>query len=326
MNIPYKKDFKSAQEYRIERDRTICTMYSNDVPLTHIARQMHVGDNTVRQTLKENNIYEPDKNSRTRARRNEIIYQLYQQGLSSVAIAKQLEIGKTTVRDVLVKHFHVPTYGTDAKHKWRKHSVNKLFFHVIDTEEKAYWLGFLYADGCITNDAIRLELAAADHSHLEQFKKALQAETYPLYYRKNVNSYACVINSKDIVNDLVTTGCVQHKTHILRFPNENTVPDHLLNHFMRGYFDGDGCVHIDKKNYSFSIVGTLGFVQEYQQHLMRGINKSTTVKLKNTASSDIVEFRLGGRQQIIRIYNFLYKDATIFLNRKKDKFMQLVNN
>ena len=148
----------------------------------------------------------------------------------------------------------------------KKFKCNENFFEVIDTEEKAYWLGFLYADGCVQQKGnyytTKIDLATIDRNHIEKFKKSLDSN-------HNINDYKdhskIVIGSKKMFNDLNNKGCVPKKTLILEFPTIEQVPEHLVHHFIRGYFDGDGTINIMKQfktpQARFQLLGTYDFLK-----------------------------------------------------------------
>ncbi len=127
-----------------------------------------------------------------------------------------------------------------------------------------------------------------------------------------------------MVQDLIHLGCPPQKTHILKFPSFQQVPEHLINHFMRGYFDGDGCIYVNPKKSGtnlFDVVGNHDFIASYKKTMFTKIGKASEVKLRKcNCNGNIVALDLGGNQQLRKIYNFLYKDATIYLKRKKEKF------
>ena len=114
-------------------------------------------------------------------------------------------------------------------------------FEKIDTEEKAYWLGFLYADGSVGSkeNKIELGLAEKDLSQVEKFKQFIGLDN-KISYRKNTKSYRSSFRSQKCKQDLISQGCVPKKSLILTFPTEQQVSHSLICHFMRGYFDGDG--------------------------------------------------------------------------------------
>ena len=186
---------------------------------------------------------------------------------------------------------------------------------------------FLYADGCITSKCVKIELQANDKEHINKFLTAIEAYDKKLRYRKDVNSYQAYVNSVKMVNDLQRLGCTAKKTFTLRFPTVNQVPKKMQHHFMRGYFDGDGCVYL-RNNINgvnrFTVVGNINFITEYKNILFDNIDKKNNVLFENTSSQKIKTLALGGNSQLNKIYKFLYKNATIYLNRKKEKF-EMIN-
>jgi intein-encoded DNA endonuclease-like protein len=132
--------------------------------------------------------------------------------------------------------------------------------------------------------------------------------------------------------DLIKLGCVNNKSLILKFPNDDIIPKHLIRHFIRGYFDGDGCVYYkegekidsrNKKKYKYkrlmvSIVGTESFLNS-----LIDIFKQHNINFKFDYSSNCgkaFEIRLYKKDELFDLYDFLYRDETICLNRKYDKF------
>ncbi len=140
-----------------------------------------------------------------------------------------------------------------SKYATKKHSFNEHFFDVIDNSTKAYWLGFLMADGCNTGDELQVELSVKDKNHLSKLKKQLQA-TQSISHRKRGKHEMVSLRlaSRQFCQTLTKLGCKQRKSFTLRFPK---ISDLLARDFIRGYFDGDGCIHLrrDKRNKSWSI-------------------------------------------------------------------------
>mgnify|MGYP000177523872 CR=1 FL=1 len=319
------------------RDKQICSMYKQNKLVGEIAKELSIDRHTVTRVLKKYEIYDERKAknrlNQDKINRNEKIIKLYKAGMSFRDIAKEINIGHTTVEYTVHNYIdNTPTqYSIDIEKdnliRHRKYNLNEKFFEVIDTEEKAYWLGFLYADGCITSKCVKIELQANDKEHINKFLTAIEAYDKKLRYRKDVNSYQAYVNSVKMVNDLQRLGCTAKKTFTLRFPTVNQVPKKMQHHFMRGYFDGDGCVYL-RNNINgvnrFTVVGNINFITEYKNILFDNIDKKNNVLFENTSSQKIKTLALGGNSQLNKIYKFLYKNATIYLNRKKEKF-EMIN-
>ena len=245
-------------------------------------------------------------------------------------IIKEYKAGKS-MKELAIKYDMV--YKTVQQlirsERIERHTIKKYdncntdAFKIIDTEEKAYWLGFLYADGYVHEDkGVELTLKAEDLEHIKKFKTFMKSE-HKISYRKNVNAYRIHIPSKEVAQDLIKLGCVQCKSLILTFPTEEQVSKHLIHHFMRGYFDGDGCISINREKcrYHFSVLGTKEFLEKYEIILMEYLKKDN--KTKRSRAGKAYSLNFGGRLQILKIYDFLYKDATIYLERKIQKFAVL---
>jgi hypothetical protein len=194
----------------------------------------------------------------------------------------------------------------------REYYVNENVFDCIDSEEKAYWLGFLMADGTQDGDAVILELQISDRDHLLKFKEFMSAE-HPVKTRERENDSAGIsIGSRKLCSALDTLGVVRNKSLIARYP---VIPDYLDRHFIRGMFDGDGCMCVSPKGYrSFSIYsGSLD--------LLTGIHsKFISNNIKMNLATKHNNMNLGKRAELIKLKKFLYEDSSVFLERKYLKF------
>lgn len=211
----------------------------------------------------------------------------------------------------------------------RKFPINENFFEIIDTEEKSYMLGFLYADGCNheQHHKIEVSLAKQDEDILIKFSKLLlDGNINVKEYDDRVGLY--LINRK-ISDDLKKLGCTARKTFILKFPD---LPKHLLHHFVRGYFDGDGMLTIIVRNdkpskpqiASFSIVSTKEMLEEIGKFIAdMGIHFEINKRFPEKNNNNFT-LRVSGNQQIKKVCDFLYKDATIYLDRKHEAYLHLL--
>ena len=215
----------------------------------------------------------------------------------------------------------------------KDNSYNENFFEEINNEEKAYWLGFLYADGSISNlevsskNTVDLCLSDIDKDHLFKFKKSLNYKGDIKNKKIGKGRYKAsrlAIYGEKIVNDLIYLGCTPRKTFTLEFPNENILPKSLQRHFIRGYFDGDGSVYLyqvkgcEKPKISISIIGTLNFLTAIQDIFIKeiGVRK---VKIYDSRG-DIFEYKKSWNEAL-KVLHFLYDDSNLYLSRKKKIFM-----
>lgn len=224
-----------------------------------------------------------------------------------------------------------------------KYIYNKDYFNKIDTAEKAYWLGFLYADGCITRfyrneklKAMSLELTLKDedYKHLVKFNNVLESNV-PIQQKIVANKYKAnrlVINSTKMCRDLIKLGCTPTKSLTLEFPNNDIVPSRFMNDFIRGYFDGDGGVSYTEGEYFNSarnkfykqyhyrcyFCGNEQFLAELKKVL--NSNGIKTSDLKKDDRSNAVNISIYGNENIERFKEYLYTDNCVSLSRKFDKF------
>lgn len=208
----------------------------------------------------------------------------------------------------------------------RKSHVNDKIFENIDTEEKAYWLGFLYADGCVhrfkNSYKVELTLQESDLEHLLKFKNFIDWKENPKY-REAQKAYRVSFGSRKVAEDLISLGCVPNKSLILTFPDK--VPDSLIQHFIRGYFDGDGSIHLIQNKHSVTpdvrILGTKEFLRTLLTKLQ--INTASIKKCKHNSSNNYyVKFN---KDDSYKFLNYIYKDALIYLQRKFDKYVFAVH-
>ena len=200
-------------------------------------------------------------------------------------------------------------------------SVNDTFFS-HNTPESFYWAGFIAADGCILgNNRMSLYLASKDKNHVEKLTKALDYDGKICYSRVR-NAYGVSITSERIVMDLQRFNIFERKSLTYKFP-EFVIGHNFCNHFMRGYFDGDGSFNIDSrlktKQLRFALRGTVEFLTTYRNIL------ETACGFEKRERSIPIESGCGnlsysGRLKPSKIVDFLYKNSSdaIQLQRKYD--------
>ena len=208
-------------------------------------------------------------------------------------------------------------------HSSKKYSLNENYFKKIDSQEKAYFLGFMFADGNISKkqNQCRITLQRKDKYMLEKFQKLLETNE-PLSWVKQNKAWKLSFTSPKIKQDLINHGCMPCKTFKIEFPlwlRENLKP-----HFIRGFVDGDGSISIQ-------------FVNNHKQKQLRVKISGRENFLKNILSlSNIrghiykydyhVIYHLHFLSSFaITFCNWLYKDASIFLERKRNKYLEYLS-
>jgi hypothetical protein len=213
-----------------------------------------------------------------------------------------------------------------------KYQYNTKFFEVIDTEEKAYWLGFIFADGCISDNrnCFTMSLKEGDVEHIRKIQNAI-CPTKPIKLGKNtLNGKTfgfCRIDwtNKVIVNQLWWHGCLPRKSLKLVFPK--AVPDKLIHHFIRGYFDGDGCIGLYNyvswggEHIQLRFTGTKEFLTSIQDVFEDKIEGYSRTAVRQEHNSKAFVFAKGGRRVPLEVLHFMYRDSSIYLQRKYDLYL-----
>ena len=259
---------------------------------------------------------------------------LYNEGNSLRTIASITGYSRTFVTKIFNENNLVRRTN---KENSRKYYLDDNYFDIIDSSEKAYWLGFIAADGYITSkrqgegQKFGITLSDIDHNHLDKLNMCLNS-TYPVNVYKgsqtnyNPDSIFCrlLISSDKLVSDLKSLGIVEKKTFTLKFPTKEQVPDKFIFDYIRGYMDGDGSISFYRGSKIPScIIGFTGqkeFLEMIEYHL--GIN------VKMNSKDDITyQFNVGGNDQCLNLLNKLYNNSTVNsrLDRKYDKYLELIN-
>lgn len=254
-------------------------------------------------------------------------------GLSICDLSNRYSISKSTIYRRLVSEGVDTTLNTDKiGKKIRKHNFDYDFFSQINTKEKAYIFGLSLADGGVNEKTNQFKLKLTDIDLVEKVAKAVKYNG-PLYDEKKSSikhkaTKTLILTSKKIVSDLVKNGCVKNKTKNLVGVS---IDNDLMSHFVRGYFDGDGCIwsgmHSNKINYMAEVkmIGTMKFCIYLQEQLsVNGIYSQITKDKR--ICDEVVNIVIRRKHDVIRFYDFLYKEDGIFLKRKKDKFESYFKN
>ena len=244
---------------------------------------------------------------------------MYNKGMSCQKIADALKCSESYINKML--RTKGITKRTNVEYR-TKQQFQHDYFSKINTEDKAYWLGVLMADGCITvkkSGQKMIQLVVKDEELPVAFIKAIQGN----FKRKQYNDiYGVYLTSPQMFKDLNSHGCTLRKSLTLKFPQ---LPDDLIHHFIRGYFDGDGSVYIHHpKNYNNTdtlytncgvcIMGTFEFLNIIQTHIGGNLKK------EYRRESNTWKLTFSGRNKISVFYKYLYQDATTCLLRKRNKF------
>ena len=228
-------------------------------------------------------------------------------------IAKKYGLEHTRFKKYLEKYYPQVKLKKDLY-------FDEAIFDVIDTEEKAYWLGFLCADGTISSSPenqtvktefkIELSLSSKDFSHLEKFASFLK-------YKKEIycDSKRCRIflNSKRMWKSLYKHGCIPQKTLKLQFP---ILDQSLIRHFIRGYWDGDGTLTWCNKEHTYPEIGVIS-TENFLLGILKFLKLEASIRINsnNFGNSITKKFQLFSHKAFVACYK-LYENSNIYLQRK----------
>jgi uncharacterized protein (DUF433 family) len=251
------------------------------------------------------------------------IVNMYLSGVTVDDIVKKYRVSNKTIYDILkLKNVKLLDYGEHAK----IYTLNEHYFDIIDTHNKAYILGLLYADGCNTEKCITLSLKSCDKHILESINNELSSNR-PLkllpYSQKSNNwsdQYELVITNKYMAMQLSRLGMVKNKSLILTFPE--WIDDKFVSSFFRGYMDGDGT--IGKYECRISFIGTEQFCEKAAEFLNKklGVHCGVYKCNKNSLTSTRI-MQIAGRNQAKKFLDYIYEDAELFLERKYEIYQNV---
>lgn len=229
----------------------------------------------------------------------------------------------------------------DPRGGHNRKEVNKDFFKKWSAD-MSYVLGYIAADGAIvdvrkTSRTCYLSILSTDLEILLKFKKVMKS-SHEIYIRESSyqrikekvykcsKAYILRIGSKEIVQDLINLGLTPRKSLRLRMPK---IPTEFLNHFIRGYFDGDGCInlYVNKKNKNvimkmILVCGTRSFLNIINYQLSKILN----IELREIVfSSGVYRLTYHGRSAM-KFFDFIYKDISnkLYLDRKYQKYLSII--
>lgn len=226
-------------------------------------------------------------------------------------------------------------------------TIQHNYFDIIDSESKAYLLGFFYADGSITkNYHISLSLTEEDIEIINLFKKEICPEYKITFIRSYTNKKTGYVSkpmasitfkSKHMCETLFNYGIYNRKTYN-DLISLDFIPQDMLIHFIRGYWDGDGCScitqvtkkHITKDgvlkkysylNYNWNIIS---FTDKHLLILKKFLNKNYNINsniIKTKKGHFLLE--INKKNDYFMMRNVLYENANFYLTRKKEKYMTI---
>lgn len=305
---------KSDIENKIIIDYT-----TNDLTVNEISKKYQISRQTIRKIVIRNGLsLKSIINEKTKIK----IINEYKNGKTNKELASKFNLHRTTIQRIL----KTKNIILKSKEQSSRKKILQINFEKIDNNDKAYILGLIFADGNLNKNNIEISLKKDDKQILEDISKIVYKKIYlkkrieRVWLDKKQNKlytsssqYRFLITSKKIANELKNHGLIENKSLKIRMPN---LDSKFISHFIRGYFDGDGCIFISKKykgTNRVTIVSNYFFCKQLSLIInsILKINSKVQHKTNNVGCVSI-----SGNNQIKTFLDWIYADANLKLNRK----------
>lgn len=246
--------------------------------------------------------------------------QFYQQNHSIKETAEHFNVSYEIVKQNLLRF----GYRTVSK-KLNNQRVKPItYFDIIDSHEKAYFLGFMYADGYISESpygcSIGIGLQLQDKYILERLKLNLNVSNKIGIYKNSCKISVTCLHLLETLKVLGLQFDKSHKDYLI--PN---ISSEFLNSFILGYFDGDGCITIKSTGYSVTSIccNSKMFLEDVKTVLELNQIACRPIASEHRGNNSIYVLYISKRENQLKFKDFIYKDSPIYLYRKYNKFLQI---
>ena len=311
----------------------IVELYKNGLLQREIAEMYGVGRMTINAILKKCGASELGTSFKSRKilfleSEEKNICDMYLSGISSVKIGQQFGCSHKTITKVLDK-YNINRTGVGLRY----YQLNEHYFDDIDTPNKAYILGFFYADGSNGEDkqTITMSLQEEDGYILDMIRQEIGSEKpleYLDYSNKHdggynyKNQYRLIMHSKYMSDVLHNKGMPQNKSLILTWPT--FLKDNLYSHFLRGYMDGDG--HISERRNFAGFLSTETFCADAKEYLENKLCIECSITDASCHNGVTKNFNISKKENVLPFLNYIYQDAEMYLQRKFNVYCKRYNN
>lgn len=319
-----------------EQKQTILELKKQGLNCVEIGKQIGRTNKTVSAFLTRNGISSEAKiENKLSEKVLHDICEAYKNGDAAATIKKRFELDNISERAILK---YCNEQGIETRPTGRFANIkNEDFFEIIDTEEKAYILGLLITDGYVVypnrdtphNPHWGITLKTEDKYMLEKIKelvgcgtKIVDRERIRLGRKTPITHEAqLIVCSAKMVSDLSKYSVTQRKTYTVEIP---LIRQELMPHLVRGIFDGDGCI---STAHQVSFTGNFQILSSIQKYLEEtiNVNKTKIYSKKHISKTNVItychSFSFSSKKDVTNFYHLIYDNATIYLSRKKDKFV-----
>lgn len=249
----------------------------------------------------------------------------YTRGICNKVLCEKYKCHRTTIQRIL-KRNNVPLRLQEIT--TRKNDIIN-FKGSIECSNDAYILGMIYSDGNLTKNNIEITLVNDDVQIIKDISNYVYGYEKISFrsertFIKNDKSYVSkdqcrfLISSKNIIQLLKQIGLCENKSLTIKYPNIEKKYDP---HFIRGIFDGDGCIFISERynNHRITIVSNPDFCDDLKKIIESHLDIRIRI-YKKTESVNVLS--ITGNKQIKKFMNWIYKDSDLKLFRKYNKYFQ----
>lgn len=320
----------------------------NFFTIKELSQKYHIGQDKVRKILINNNIYirncfetrllKRNPNYSIKEIENIIINNYTNKKYGQLKAGREFGVNATTVKKILLKNNikirdlnEAICIANQTNDRTIQNYQKNCNFFKEQSPNMAWMLGFLASDGNISKNSnrIRIELSIVDKEILEKIKDMIKIDN-PIKKRIDKRGFEFVSlewSCKEHKEDLAKYNIVPAKTYILQPPN-NLSKQYYID-YIRGYFDGDGTINLNKngskKSLRWGICGASKPVLEWIVQILNDQYGIPMVNLhKDSSKNNDFYSIVYSTNSTKKIYNILYTSNSIFLNRKKNKFEQLL--
>jgi hypothetical protein len=217
-----------------------------------------------------------------------------------------------------------------------KYSIDEYAFDNTNDPNVAYWLGFIYAEGCISKsdspvyNLLSVQLDILDVEHLYKFKYFLSAENpVHIYNRKAGNFRGIPCKKQDrvycdfrifnphITSQLINTGIIKDRNQSYKL--DQTISNTVFRHWLRGYIDGDG--YIGKNNPRITITGQPELLIWIKSRMKDNLGLTYDYPIRYNHTRVVGSIMYNGRYLSHNICDWLYRDTNVFMERKKQNYL-----
>lgn len=295
----------------IETEKIVIDKYNSGLCCREISDLLPISKGTVFNILKRNNIEMRTKGGIYQLPKEEVI-ELYKRGFSSTYLAEKYSVTNNTILKIL---HEADVEVTCAR--FYNVLLDEEYFDIIDTNEKAYFLGLMITDGSVVGNLVSISLNILD-SYILNLLSSQIMNCNPLYYSPYRTDVVMHFKSEKVVKSLSKYGIIPNKSFTAYLPY---IGEQYMSHLIRGILDGDGW--ISSKAHQLGFCGTEALMIQIRDFLVSRLNVNNVKVLHY--QPHLWQISWGSKKDIIAIGNYLYQDAKEFYLTRKSYELMLIS-